>query len=291
MKNICLMLAVILLLSMSACRSNEPAPIETTIPPATVPVSECEVNGHTWGEASCETARTCFVCGEVDGEALGHSWVDANYQFPKTCSLCCATEGEILTAAFEEHGLKINVLKLDTEYDYVTICSADASKKTVGKLSVSDYRVFAGDEKHPALEGYEWHAVTVSIRFSDENAWRYGMGVKTCQENYYDISGWDESSTRLEKERMIQYTCNFNGVEYTECLYDDSCMMNFSEWVNKECVCTFERYFRVPVGFDGAVIGIYNYAIEWGEGQYIYDIADENTLFFRLDGSGSEYAE
>lgn len=34
------------------------------------------------------TAKTCFVCGETEGEALGHSWQKATCQTPKTCSVC-----------------------------------------------------------------------------------------------------------------------------------------------------------------------------------------------------------
>ena len=273
--------------------TEEPAviPIETTVPPTTESIPVCEVNGHTWVDATCETAKTCSVCGETEGDALGHSWADANYQAPKTCSVCGTTEGEALTAAFEENGLTINVTELDTEYDYVTACYPDETKQTVGKLTISNYRVFEGDETHPALEGYEWHAVTVTVRFDDENAWNYGCGIETCRENYYDVVGWDESSTHLEEESMYQYTVNFNGVDYTECLYEDSGEYTWSEWVDKACTCTFERYIRIPVGYDGIVLGFYDSSIEWGDGQYIFDIADENTLFFRLDGTGAEYAE
>ena len=91
--------------------------------------------GHTPGAAAtCTTAQTCTVCGEVlvealkhdykaevtaptcteDGyttytctkcndtytddtvAALGHTWVDATCTTPKTCSVCDATEGEAL---------------------------------------------------------------------------------------------------------------------------------------------------------------------------------------------------
>lgn len=284
-------MAIVMLLSMTACGGNEATPTETTTPPTTESISVCEANGHTWTDATCEVAKTCSVCGETEGEALGHSWADANYQASKTCTVCGATEGEALTAAFDEHGLVINVTELDTEYDYVTACYSDETKQTVGKLMISNYRVFAGDETHPALDGYEWHAVTVTVRFDDENAWNYGASVQTCRENYYDIVGWDESSTHLEAEKMFQYTVNFNGVDYTECLYEDGGEYTWSEWVDKACTCTFERYIRVPVGYDGIVLGFYDSAIEWGDGQYIFDIADENTLFFRLDGTGAEYAE
>ena len=51
---------------------------------------------HDWQDADCETAKTCKVCGETEGEALGHSWVDADCDTAKTCSVCGETEGEAL---------------------------------------------------------------------------------------------------------------------------------------------------------------------------------------------------
>lgn len=271
-----ILMVLSVLFSLCACGGNAAtettAPATETVAPTTEPVPE--------------TTEALSEC-----ELNGHSWVEANYQAPKTCSVCGEVEGEALTASFVEHNLAINITELGTEYDYVTTCSSDKTKQTVGKLSLSNYRVFEGDETHPALDGYEWHAVSVTIRFNDENANAYGMGVNTCRENYYDVVGWDESQSYLKEEKLFQSTVNYNGVDYTECLYDDSCVMNFSEWVDKECVVTFDRYIRVPVGYDGIVLGFYDYGIEWGEGQHIYDIADENTLFFRLDGIGAEYTE
>ena len=38
---------------------------------------------HTWEDATCETPKTCSVCGKTEGEALGHNW-DAN----STCTVC-----------------------------------------------------------------------------------------------------------------------------------------------------------------------------------------------------------
>ena len=57
---------------------------------------ECEVNGHTFKNATCTNPKTCSVCGATEGEALGHTWTDATCDAPKTCSVCKATEGEAL---------------------------------------------------------------------------------------------------------------------------------------------------------------------------------------------------
>ena len=52
--------------------------------------------GHSWNDATCETAKTCSVCGATEGDALGHSWADTTCQAPRTCSICGATEGSAL---------------------------------------------------------------------------------------------------------------------------------------------------------------------------------------------------
>lgn len=44
---------------------------------------------HIWINADCNTPKTCFYCGEIDGEALGHNWVDG------VCSRCNAVENEV----------------------------------------------------------------------------------------------------------------------------------------------------------------------------------------------------
>ena len=75
---------------------------------------------HEWLAATCDTPKTCELCGETDGEANGHSivaascaapehcencnyeygeklehiWVDATTEAPKTCDSCGLTEGE-----------------------------------------------------------------------------------------------------------------------------------------------------------------------------------------------------
>ena len=47
----------------------------------------CDTLGHSWVDADCDTAKTCSVCGETEGEALGHTWEE------NACSVCGLTEG------------------------------------------------------------------------------------------------------------------------------------------------------------------------------------------------------
>ena len=52
--------------------------------------------GHNWIDATCTVAKTCSICGAVEGEPIGHDWISATYDDPKTCSICGETEGEPL---------------------------------------------------------------------------------------------------------------------------------------------------------------------------------------------------
>lgn len=271
-----------MLFGATACGSDDDTVTtepETTAAP-TESVSACEVNGHTWVDATCETAKTCSVCGMTEGEALGHTWVDANYQAPKTCSVCGATEGEPLVASFVEHGLSVLSVDEAAEYSYVTTCYGDTSQKTTATVYLSGYNRFESDETHEAAEGYEWITLTIKMRFDDENANAYGMTVTTCNENYYDIEEWDASGHEVS-DGVRGYTVNYNGIEYTECLYTSS-GLDFGAWEGSTCWVTLTEYYRVPVGYDGIVLGLRDSGVEWPDGQHIYDIADENTLFFRL---------
>ena len=242
-------------------------------------VSVCDVNG----DGSVNNVDAMLVLQYAVGlltkfpvASCSHEWVEADYQSPKTCSLCGATEGTPLVPDFEKYGLEINV-KEDVIYPYVTVCYENHAYKTIGEFILYDYRTFESDDEHPAMDGYEWRAFTVDILFNDENAWNYGMSVRTCFENYYAIKDWDNSYN----EETGTYTARFNGVDYTEC-----CSIitgGLEDWVGQERLFRADYYFRVPVGYDGLVYGFYDASTEWEDGMYVYDVADENTLFFRLN--------
>ncbi len=248
-------------------------------------------------EATTEATEVPLTTEEVTEplsqcEANGHTWVDANYQAPKTCSVCGVTEGEVLQADFEARGWTINITELDTEYDYITTCVNDPTYKTYGKLSLSNYRIFEGNVNHPALEGYEWHAVSVKIRFDDNYAlYVGGPGLVYVWEDYYDMGLWDASEVYLETENMYRHSCKVNGIEYNQCRYENTEsiweMTLNPETGAEELTVTFDQYIRIPVGYDGAVIG-YADRGNWTEDSFTYEVVDENTLFFRLDGTGAQ---
>lgn len=105
-KILCLFLALTLLLSLSACGKCDHNWTKATCETART-CTKCgeidgKIAGHKWIDATCETARTCAACGKTDGTPLAHDWVDATYDAPKTCTLCGATEGESLSQALAD---------------------------------------------------------------------------------------------------------------------------------------------------------------------------------------------
>lgn len=233
--------------------------------------------GHAWREADCSTPKTCTTCGEKEGTALGHTWQEADYFTPQTCLVCGETQGDPLQPSFEAHGLSINA-RVGETYDYVTCCSADESRITVGKLTFSNYREF--DSAISGLEDYEWRAVHIEIAFSDENAQDYGMRVRFTHEDYYDTEAWNEVYD--DDDNSKSYTIHFNGTDYTECKSIFS-GPGFSGWVDGVNTWEAEVFVVVPIGYDGMVVCLRNGALIWDEGMYIYDVADADTIFFRMD--------
>lgn len=231
--------------------------------------------GHTWAEAACTEARTCSVCGATEGEPLGHNWKEANYQQPKTCSVCGETEGEPLTPAFEEHGLAAG-MEQDVTYDYITSCSLDTAKKTVGRLTVYDYKVFDSDEDHAAKEGYEWRGIEAYIVLNaneDSNLRNYGAKVGYITTDYYtpNTTSWtfDSSDT---------FIVDYCGEKY-ECEADTRAA--FGDWEDNVITYVTTAYYQVPVGYDGIVVAFVD-AVNVEEESNPFDIIDENTPCFRL---------
>lgn len=93
-----LLLALVLVLALSACGCKHewlPATCDT---PKT-----CELCGKTMGtprdhsivEATCEEPRHCENCdAKLGQEPLGHNWSEATTEAPMTCLRCGDTEGE-----------------------------------------------------------------------------------------------------------------------------------------------------------------------------------------------------
>ena len=249
-----------------------------------------EALGHDFAEATCTQASTCRRCGTVEGVALGHILSEATYQDAPVCSRCGETVGEPLTPSFVEHGLTINAA-LDTDIPYVTGVMDNDEDVTVGTARFEDFRRFKGDDMFPATDGYEWLSVRVSIDFSDEAAAKYGYTVGPTFDDYYTTEKHDETAAYIEAvgdkyadfDEHCTYTINYHGEEYVaESLYK----LEESGWqADKHAHVKYVEYVHVPEGYDGTVVGLYHFRndTEWMENQYIYDIADKDTIFFRMD--------
>lgn len=242
--------------------------------------TEGEPLGHTWVEATCSEPKHCSVCGETEGEPLEHTLTEANYQQPATCKVCGATVGDVLPPAFEEYNVKGQFMELGKTYDYVTCCYDDRDYKTVGQATVTDYQTFASDDTHEAKDGYEWKTLEIQIVFSDENAYIYGVDTQLAYEDYYNIIGNDNSSV-WDDNGKCTFTVNFNGKDYTECTQYGT--GGFPASWNHTDPWTVNFEYLLPVGYDGRIVGLCDASIPWNDGQHIFDVANDDTLFFRLN--------
>ena len=124
---------------------------------------------HSWDNATCDTPKTCKLCGATEGEALGHRWADATYTAPKTCSVCGATEGEPLPILYTcECGGKAAGLydHVCSELTWTEVPANEAldpnffanggNFKLMGNVSVTDQIAISGSatELHIDLNGY-----------------------------------------------------------------------------------------------------------------------------------------
>lgn len=51
---------------------------------------------HEWAAATCQSPKTCLICGKVVGKIGDHEWTDATCAAPKTCKVCGVTDGDML---------------------------------------------------------------------------------------------------------------------------------------------------------------------------------------------------
>ncbi len=197
---------------------------------------------------------------------------EANYQDSSTCTICAYTEGEPLPAAYDSYPIKVINVQMGIAYDYKTACYIKGHT-TVGKLTWENYQVFASDETHEAVEGYEWHRVTVKIVFSDRDAQKYGFVVQSALDDYYWVSSENGNGY------TDPFTISYHGILYDQCLMANG-YGSISEWVNDVCIYTAEFAWRVPVGYDGHMILFYNPEGNLGE---MLESGDETVLAFRFD--------
>ena len=237
---------------------------------------------HVWTEADCEIPKTCVDCGETEGAALGHDALDANYQDPSVCNRCGLELAPVLQADMEKYGFT-EFMEVGVTYDYHTVCNYNREKTTVAEVTVNRYEIFDSAEGYPAKEGYEWRIVEMQALFHEHNAKSYGSMTATNYEDYYTIELHDDTGVYDEETEIETYSVCYHGeiMEATERI-----VSNWSGWHyeggRKVDIRTVTWEFCVPKGYDGAVAGFRNAAVEWEDGTYLYDYQPEDFLLFRL---------
>ena len=268
-----MLLAIAMVLSLAACGGDSGAASEAGKEPDHV---------HQWKEADCEKGKTCIDCGQTEGEPLGHNYTEANYQDASTCTLCGAVTGDVLQPDMEKYGFT-EFMEVGVTYDYHTVCNKNREKTTVAEVTVNRYEIFDSAEGYPAKEGYEWRIVEMQALFHEQNAKSYGGMTATNYEDYYTIELHDDTGVYDEETEIDTYSVCYHGeiMEATERIVSSWTGWHY-EGGRKIDIRTVIWEFCVPKGYDGAVAGFLNAAVEWEDGTYLYDYQPEDFLLFRL---------
>ena len=59
-------------------------------------VTEGETKEHVWKDTVCTGSRVCGVCGATESVLCDHDWMDATCTEPKTCGICGETSGSAI---------------------------------------------------------------------------------------------------------------------------------------------------------------------------------------------------
>lgn len=240
--------------------------------------TEGEPLGHEWQEADCTEAKRCLRCGETEGEPLGHAFTEPNYQDASVCTRCGAAGESVLTPAFERFGLCCTAGS-GVSCEYVTCTREDSGVSVRGQVTFTELPAEGKPVNLEELEGYEWRCVGISMSFGGRDALLKGVRWSCVDEDYYDIELHDASCFALDGG-SDGFTVNFHGVDYPDCVrsyeYDNG------HWDANIYYVDCVEWFRIPVGYDGVVVGVRDAAMPWVEGGHIYDAVNENAVFFRL---------
>lgn len=224
---------------------------------------------HKWLEADCRNPKTCSECGTTDGEALGHDWTEATYWTKKKCSTCGKTEGKVIESDFEKYGMSAE-MELEQKYDMMTVNGKE------GTVKIYNYYCDYNIDKFESLDGYILQEVYSDMNYIDPYNKVYS---NLWSEDYYDIEGHDNTIVDITADYpkwdyVVKYTVHWNDKDYTECV-----RWWYSEWVGNT-----ERthyIWQVPEGYDGNALGVID-ASNGKEGNYSYELFDENSTFLRL---------
>ena len=235
--------------------------------------------GHEWLPATCTEPEICARCGITRGEPLGHVMADATYQQPAACTRCGYTEGAPLTPALA--GRTFVELQVGTPVPYTTASYEDRDVDVTGTVEILDHRVIAGDGTFPAREGYEWHVVTVQLKFSGEDAQQNGMQSAMTYGDYYKTDA--EVGTSVDENGLRPFVVEYFGTR-VQC-WQKTCPDEENDWFEHELRCTWKEGVLVPCGYDGTLLIFYHYRLAANANRLFLpagDVLTSDALVFRF---------
>ena len=151
------------------------------------------------------------------------------------------------------------------------------------------YRIPGGALSLEEIDGYEWAIITVKGVNKNPNIfnlgaahwWRkedcYGALDNLTDDSYYGATNAGDD--------IWKFTAEWQGKTYDQCLLtEDSWIEDNRE--TKTRVIYHEFFLRIPIGYDGIYVGVINIANipdDIIESSTIQDLANDDSLFFRLD--------
>ncbi len=77
------------------------------------------------------------------------------------------------------------------------------------------------------------------------------------------------------------YTVNYNGTDYVKCAFFSQDNWDTVQWKDNTYTVETDFYFRVPIGYDGAVVCFYDRSLIELTTEEL--LMNESSVLFRLD--------
>ena len=268
--------------------------------------------GHEWVDATCEAPKTCSRCGRTEGSALEHKWVEATCMEPETCVNCGKTKGKplghrVTRANYWNPGICIvcgaevpprrlpeildglpgTFMEVGKRYTYKSICQGHRSVESGEMITVKEYYSIPGAALVlEELEGYEWKIVVIEGVNKDPKAYQWNLLYSWHIDNCYDPFT-EKNTVRIGRNSagkdIIGFSVDWKGVTFDQCRITEDTLLE-KTWDIKTKFLTQWYYVRVPVGFDGIIIGLTNGKNNPDQVKMpLKEEADDDSLFFRMD--------
>ncbi len=213
---------------------------------------------HNWKEATCQSAKTCTLCGASEGGISGHSWIEATCIAPKTCDVCGKTEG----SASSVHNYSgdactvCGIIQL-TLYNYEDYIDCSATVK------IGDYLYYH------SIEDYVNTSAECSFKATGNTHYKYDNVYIKIKFSHYDREGY------------LQYVTNNLNI---------ACGMP----IEKEAIPYSERTYTVSLSIAGNGSKTCELTVPWSSEPRVY--CDTDALFDRttyevisISGTVKEY--